>query len=685
MPLDLTKIWDLTKGDPEICVAIIDGTADLQHSCFKNAKVSQVSMYNEENSDTSKHGTQVSSIILGQHHSEIKGIAPSVTGVIIPIYFEEETGVIIPASQLDLARAINKAIEQGAHIINISGGEFNDTGEPEGLLASALKQCDENNILIVAAVGNDGCRCLHIPAASPSVLAVGAMDNTGRPMTFSNFGKAYQMNGILAPGMQISGATPGNGITKSTGTSYAAPFVTGVAALLLSLQKAQGKSINPLAVKEALLKTATPCPKDGEMDCIKFLSGSLNIDAALIELFGDTEVQPADLVIFDSTNSDSAIKKPETLSFNHIKNTFTMDNLIEANQKGNQKEVTQVAPSGIDTSKLLEFNTSEQQDILPQELEKSGINNNQEPLLEEQSTNLSPSSLIPPALTPSAINPSDCGCGGKKQDKKKKTESSGGGSKKHQQVYALGTLSYNFVSETRRDGFTQSTGGNVHDTAFMLKYLKENPYASTDLTWTLNQELTPIYAIHPVGPFAAYTFKILLDFLQDQLENGVERVSIPGIIGGKTSLLSGQTIPVIFPNVRSMASWSTKALVDSLDIEEKDSAYQERLSNFLERVYYELRNFGITPSDRAINYSATNAFQAGSVFQKAIEQGMELSGITAEKSPIGRPGTDTYDVKLTFFDPSNRFEKARKVFRWSVDVSDVVPVSVGTVRSWSVY
>ncbi|WP_394325532.1 cyanobactin maturation protease PatG family protein [Methanosarcina barkeri] len=56
-----------------------------------------------------------------------------------------------------------------------------------------------------------------------------------------------------------------------------------------------------------------------------------------------------------------------------------------------------------------------------------------------------------------------------------------------------------------------------------------------------------------------------------------------------------------------------------------------------------------------------------------------------KKSPICRPDSDCWDVKLTFFDPLHREEVARMVYRFTIDVSDVVPVSIGDLRSWSIY
>ena len=84
-----------------------------------------------------------------------------------------------------------------------------------------------------------------------------------------------------------------------------------------------------------------------------------------------------------------------------------------------------------------------------------------------------------------------------------------------------------------------------------------------------------------------------------------------------------------------------------------------------------------------MNYAATNAFQVQSVFRDAIQAGMKLDTIGVERSPIGRPGSDCWDVSLTFFNPSRRLEQARRAYRFSVDVSDVIPVAIGRMRSWT--
>ena len=65
-----------------------------------------------------------------------------------------------------------------------------------------------------------------------------------------------------------------------------------------------------------------------------------------------------------------------------------------------------------------------------------------------------------------------------------------------------------------------------------------------------------------------------------------------------------------------------------------------------------------------------------------IGAGMELATVKANKSPFCRMDSDCWDIVLTFFDEENLM-RARKLFRFTIDVSDVIPVTLGKVRSWS--
>lgn len=276
----LGPVQSAMLGDPSICVAVLDGPVDLSHPCFAGANVRRLDTLVQDpagQGPMSAHGTHVTSLIFGQPGSPVAGIAPQCRGLIAPVFrdFDERR-----LSQLDLARAIEQAVQEGAHVINISGGQQTSDGQAEGILERALRLCEDNKVLVVAAVGNDGCPCLHVPAAVPSVLGVGALGADGKPLETSNWGDAYRSNGILAPGENIKGAAPGGGTVSLTGSSFATPIASGVAALLLSAQAQQRRRPDPRVVGKALLQTAVPCQPRDSPECRRYLIGTLNIPGA---------------------------------------------------------------------------------------------------------------------------------------------------------------------------------------------------------------------------------------------------------------------------------------------------------------------------------------------------------------------------------------------------------------------
>ncbi|HZU37524.1 MAG TPA: S8 family serine peptidase [Gemmataceae bacterium] len=611
----VAALWAETQGDPTICVAVIDGPVDRSHPSLCGAnlvRVETLASGSGRNEAALQHGTFVASLIFGQHPGPPCGIAPHCRGLLVPIFGSEPGQRLAPCSQLDLARAIALAAAQGAQVINVSAGQFTPPGAALPLLVNVVRACAKQGILIVAATGNEGCECLHVPAALDAVLAVGAMDAGGRPLAFSNWGGPYQRQGILAPGDNIVGALPGGGVGRRSGTSFATALVTGVAALLLSVQKKRGLPVNPLAVRAALLHSALGCEQQPIADCRHLLAGRLNVKGAVSLLTGD--VQP-------------------------------------------MSETSELASS-----------TS---------------------MSEQIATTGSPaSSAVGAVVSQGAEKPCSCGCQAAAQPSP---------------VYALGRLNYDLVSEARLDSLAQKMAAQFGATAAervqafnpsrLLEYLDANPWDAAAVEWTLHLDGTPIYAIRPQGPFAAGVYEQLRAFLRQQLTEGVERVSIPGVVSGKASLLLGQVVPVIVPERRGMYSWSTDALVAAVagaapaaeaPQDHKDAHEQKKkgIRDFLDRVYHELRNLGIMAEERALNFAATNAFAAGEAFTAALKERMELDSVRVVRSPVCRPSSDCWDVELYFFYPERHVQTVRKVYRFTVDVSESVPVTIGPVRSW---
>lgn len=646
----IKQLWAKTKGNSEICVAVLDGLVDLKHPCFEGANLTQLSTLVQgeatPKSQMSLHGTHVASIIFGQPNSPVSGIAPHCRGLIIPIFSDDRRR----ASQLDLARAIEQAVNAGANIINVSGGELTDYGEAEDWLNHAVNLCRDNNVLLVAAAGNDGCECLHVPAALPNVLAAGAMGANGQPLDYSNWGENYQTQGILALGENILGAEPGGGTIQLSGTSFATPVVSGVAALLMSLQLQREEKPDPQKVRTALLQTAIPCQSQDTRRC---LVGQINISGAVAHITGETMSESEQ----DNNNGIEASCGCDSTPEASLQASVGPENNLQT-PADNSVVAAGVVEAGVTASQPLSSTNTSNNQISAMPNNNNGITPSQPP---QDMTNI---------------------------------------------VYVIGTLGYDFGTEARRDSFKQlmpaitientQIPANPYDARQMVDYLRNNLSEAKSLIWTLNMELTPIYAIEAVGSFARDVYEVLQQLLAGEVEaedaeEYIERVSIPGRLTGRTvRLFSGQVVPVIEPvSPRGMYGWRVNTLVGSAleavrgeQAEADDEQMRRSLSSFLNRVYYDLRNLGQTSQDRALNFAATNAFQAAQTFSTAVAAGMELDSIAVTKSPFCRMDSDCWDVQLKFFDPENN-RRAKKVFRFTIDVSDFIPVTLGEVRSWS--
>jgi cyanobactin maturation PatA/PatG family protease len=251
---------------------------------------------------------------------------------------------------------------------------------------------------------------------------------------------------------------------------------------------------------------------------------------------------------------------------------------------------------------------------------------------------------------------------------------------------------------------------NPFDPRQMVAYLKKRPDEARSLIWTLNLELTPIYSVEPVGPFADQVYDTLVKMLegQSQAEGNmayVERVSVPAVLSGQSvRLFSGQVVSQLLVDARrGMYSWQTNDLIQkALDAVAKEHAaaaaaaeareqaplsppdlvvLRNVMREVLNKLYYQYRNLGITSPDRALNFAATNLFQLTTVITSAFldpKGSKTLERVDVVKSPYGRVDSDCWDVQLKFLDPNNT-NRAYSVFRFTLDVSDKLPVTMGPI------
>ncbi|NJP16871.1 type VII secretion-associated serine protease mycosin [Streptomyces thermoviolaceus subsp. thermoviolaceus] len=231
----LDQLWQGTDQGKGIRVAVIDTGVDDKNPQLAGAVDKAAGRDyltkgkgGDPTNDEVGHGTKVAGIIAARPHkgTGFVGLAPKAT--IIPIRQNDADN---SGDSDTMAQAILYAVDKGADVINIS----QDTTKPlsgTSALAQAVRKAIEHNVVVVASAGNDGLDGKvknTYPAAFDGVLAVASSDRNNERASFSQAGPFV---GVAAPGVDIVSTVPGGGQCTDSGTSFSAPFVAGVAALL---------------------------------------------------------------------------------------------------------------------------------------------------------------------------------------------------------------------------------------------------------------------------------------------------------------------------------------------------------------------------------------------------------------------------------------------------------------------
>ncbi|MBP7550476.1 MAG: S8 family serine peptidase [Gemmatimonadaceae bacterium] len=205
------------------------------------------------------HGTHVAGIIgaVATAQQDVRGIAPNVSIMAIRAVPDGDE------RDDEVARAIRYAADNGAQIINMSFGKGYSPEKPA--VDSAVRYAAAKGVLMVHAAGNDGVNTDEVPSFpsrrlaggddAPLWLEIGASSwqpGPALPAEFSNYGA--RTVDLFAPGVDINSTVPGGGVGENSGTSMAAPVVSGVAALLLSYFP----TLTPEQVKGIILETVRP-------------------------------------------------------------------------------------------------------------------------------------------------------------------------------------------------------------------------------------------------------------------------------------------------------------------------------------------------------------------------------------------------------------------------------------------
>jgi subtilisin family serine protease len=173
-------------------------------------------LFLDDNSGAKSHGTFVAGILAA--------VAPRAS--IMPLRAFDDNG---NTDLFTLAKAIRYARQHGATVINMSFGTLTDSK----VLKEAIDYAKAGNVTLIASAGNNNTSVKQYPAAYSGVLAVAATDLMDRKAPFSNYGSYVFAD---APGVHIMSAVPGGRYGIANGTSFSAPIVAGMAALIRSRQ-----------------------------------------------------------------------------------------------------------------------------------------------------------------------------------------------------------------------------------------------------------------------------------------------------------------------------------------------------------------------------------------------------------------------------------------------------------------
>ncbi|MET9832331.1 type VII secretion-associated serine protease mycosin [Streptomyces sp. NPDC006385] len=249
--MDFNKVWSESQGRG-VTVAVVDSGVDGNHPDLTGqvVKGKDVTGGGDAQNDTNGHGTGMASLIAGHGHgtnnaSGVIGLAPKAK--ILPI---KASGDGEEFNDEQWAEGVRYAVDQGADVINMS---FVDSlAQPGSEGAKAIEYAQQHNVVVVAGTGNDGAAGLEYPAKLPGVVAVGAVDESLKIWSDSNFGEGVT---LTAPGVNIVrvDTSHSNGYAQADGTSDSTAYVSATAALV----RAKYPDLTAGQVINRLIKSAT--------------------------------------------------------------------------------------------------------------------------------------------------------------------------------------------------------------------------------------------------------------------------------------------------------------------------------------------------------------------------------------------------------------------------------------------
>ena len=297
--IDAPEAWDVTTGSPQVIIAILDEGVDVLHPDLRNKIVTPYDATDgdddQQPNDWDGHGTACAGIAaaIGNNQEGIAGVSWTAKILPVRIAYSMGPGQGWITDDATIEDGIRTAVDRGAHVLSNSWGG----GSPSNAINSAVDYALNNNRTVVFAAGNDSGPVFY-PATLSSTRAIITVSATNEWDEFktktsqdgeywwgSNFGPEVN---ISAPGVHIvttdiegnAGYANGDYVANFNGTSSAAPFVAGGAALLLAGQP----GATPTQVRDWLQDSANDLGPNGFDD--QFGHGRLNVDKAVDLAFG---------------------------------------------------------------------------------------------------------------------------------------------------------------------------------------------------------------------------------------------------------------------------------------------------------------------------------------------------------------------------------------------------------------
>ncbi|MEW2415729.1 type VII secretion-associated serine protease mycosin [Streptomyces sp. NPDC046866] len=266
------EAWGTTQGSG-VTVAVLDTGVDPGHPDLAGQVLEGVDLVGlgagPGDRAWARHGTAMAGIIAGHGHGRnrrqgVLGLAPQARILPVRVILEEGDAGRDRARESKgaaLAEGIRWAADHGADVINLSLGDDSASAHHEAAEDEAVQYALAKGVVVVASAGNggrDGDRTSY-PAAYPGVIAVTAVDRSGRKAPFST--RNWYAT-VSAPGVDVVIADPDRAYYEGWGTSAAAAFVSGAVALVRSAHP----DLSPAQIKKLLEDTATDTPVGGRDD-----------------------------------------------------------------------------------------------------------------------------------------------------------------------------------------------------------------------------------------------------------------------------------------------------------------------------------------------------------------------------------------------------------------------------------